>query len=364
MTGVTSPDSIIDGPAQSCDIHHMTRPLRINTVNGWYHITSRGQNRRRIFDDKKDHAEFLARLGEMTKRYGVEIHAYVLMPNHYHLLLRTPKANVSQALQWLNNGYALWRNRRHGATGHVYQGRFRGILVEDGGWILGLSRYLHFNPVAVKRLGLGKQEKKAENLALKSPSSAIVKARLETLRRYPWSSYRAYAGYERAPEWLCTEVVLKRVEGGRVGYRRLAEDRMRQGSREDPWTKLQWGVALGRQEFARRVRDGARVTRETHGRKALRQEVTWEEVVEAVEKVKGEPWEDFVNRHGDWGRDIALWIARRRGGMTLKALGEKAGGMDYSAVSEAIRSLDKRRTKKLDLQRDLDAACNFLNLET
>ena len=87
------------------------------------------------------------------------------------------------------------------------------------------------------------------------------------------------------------------------------------------------------------------VLRETHGRKDLRRGVKWEEFKKAVETVKGERWGQFVNRYGDWGRDLALWIARRRGGMTLRDLGEKAGGKDYSAVSEAIRQFDRKQRK-------------------
>jgi REP element-mobilizing transposase RayT len=89
----------------------MARPLRINIAGGWYHITSRGQRRQPIFHDDKDRAEFLYRLEEATKRYGVQVHAYVLMSNHYHLLIRTPKANTSEAMQWWKNGYGMWWNR-------------------------------------------------------------------------------------------------------------------------------------------------------------------------------------------------------------------------------------------------------------
>ena len=121
----------------------MARPLRVNIEGGWYHITSRGQNRERIYYDARDRNRFLELLEEVSKRFGVEVHVYVLMANHYHLLIRTPKANASAAIQWLNQSYGLWWNRRHGRSGHVFQGRFKGVLVEEGGWILALSFYLH-----------------------------------------------------------------------------------------------------------------------------------------------------------------------------------------------------------------------------
>lgn len=342
----------------------MARPLRIDIADGWYHITSRGQRRERIYHDARDRAEFLERVEELTKRFLVEVHAYVLMPNHYHLLIRSPKANTSQAMQWLNNGYGMWWNRRHRQVGHVFQGRFKAILIEGGANLLGISQYIHFNPVAVQGLGWGKREKSAEDLGLKTPSPELVKRRLETIRSYRWSSYRAYAGYERSPEWLTRDEVLKRVKGGSEGYRERTEGRLTQGESEDIWSKLKWSAVLGSESFARAMRSKAHVLRETHGRKDLRREVTWEEVVKAVETVKGESWEKFGNRYGDWGRDLALWIARRRAGLTLRELGEQAGGMDYSAVSEAIRQFDRKRLENPNVQKSVRESLRILNLET
>jgi len=342
----------------------MARPLRSNVAGGWYHITSRGQNRRRLYDDARDRGDFVDRLEEMSKRYGVEVHAYVLMPNHYHLLIRTPRANPSAAMQWLNNGYGMWRNRRHGLRGHVFQGRFKGILVEGGAWVLELSLYMHFNPVAVKGLGWGKQQQHAEGRGLAAPSAELVRARLEALRQHRWSSYRAYAGYEKAPEWLHTAEVLGRVEGRREGYRREAEARLSRGQTEAIWSRLQWGVVLGSARFAQALRRRAQVVRETQGRGAWRREVRWSEVVQAVEQIKRESWAAFVNRYGDWGRDLALWIARRRGGMSLRELGAQAGGLDYSAVSEAIRTFERKRLNRAEVRRAYKATCTILNLET
>jgi hypothetical protein len=299
----------------------------------------------------------------MTKRYGVEVHAYVLMPNHYHLILRTPGANASEALQWLNNGYAMWRNRRHGRTGHVFQGRFKSILVEDGQWLLELSLYVHFNPVAVKGLGLGKREKAAEREGLSNPSPEQVKARLETLRGFRWSSYPAYAGYRQAPSWLSTGEVLSRVAGSRAGYRREAEGRLAKNVAEGLWTRVKWSVVLGGETFADRMRKRARVHRETRGRRELARQVGWDDIVRAVEQVKGEAWASFVDRYGDWGRDLALWIGRRRGGLTLRELGERGGGLDYSAVSEAVRSYERRRARS-EIRRAEQHVLRNLSLET
>lgn len=343
----------------------MARPLRIAIMGGWYHITMRGQRREQIYYDHRDRKEFLERLEEMSHRYGVEVHAYVLMSNHYHLLIRTPRGNASEAMQWLNNGYGMWWNRRHNQVGHVFQGRFKSVVVEGGGWLLELSLYLHYNPVAIKSLGWGKAEKRAEGQGLKRPRSEVIMARLETLRGHRWSSYRGYAGYEPTAKWLSTGEILGRVKGGREGYRQKAEERLAQGQSENIWSKLKWGVVLGSDRFSERIRIRAKVVRETQGRGTLlRKRLEWAEIVQAVAQVKGEAWSLFVNRHGDWGRDLAFWLGRRHAGMSLKELGREAGGMDYSAVSEAIRRFEKKRCAQPSVCSAYKRVCQKLKMET
>ena len=136
----------------------MARPLRIEKAGGWYHITARGNERKRIFRDDRDRQHFLELLAEMVLRFGVRWHAYVLMENHYHLLLELTEANLSRAVQWLNVSYSVWFNRRYGRSGHLFQGRFKSVLVNRDEWALALSRYLHLNPVRVQSLGLGNRK--------------------------------------------------------------------------------------------------------------------------------------------------------------------------------------------------------------
>lgn len=329
----------------------MTRPLRIDVDGGWYHITARGNNRQTIFTDRRDHEHFQELLKEVVERFGVEIHTFVLMGNHYHLLIRTPEANASQAIQWLNISYSVWWNRRHGRCGHVFQGRFKSVLVESSAWALELSLYIHFNPLAVKGLGLSKREKKAEGLGLSNPSPELVERRLEVLRTYAWSSFHGYTGYAPVPCWLATGELLGRVKGGRDGYRKMAEARLKQGAEESLWGKLRWGYVLGSERFAEKVRAGLKPGREDHGRSLMRERRTWEEIVSGVEKAKGERWAVFSQRHGDWGRDLALWLARRRSGMTLREIGEKANGMDYTAVAMAVKRFANHMEQNKTLRR-------------
>ena len=187
----------------------MARLLRINRARAWYHVTARGNERKPIYRDERDHAHFVELLAHWQERFRLRLHAYVLMPNHYHLLLQTMESNLSRAMQWLNVSYTVWFNRRHQRVGHVLQGRYKALIVEAETWALGLSRYIHLNPVRVKRLGLDKAAQRSRRHGAGDVSSQeVVRSRLTLLRSYRWSSYRAFAGYEKPPSWLDSESVL------------------------------------------------------------------------------------------------------------------------------------------------------------
>jgi putative transposase len=329
----------------------MARPLRVDIAGGWYHVTARGDHRRTIFCDGRDEQHFCELLGEMREQFRVQVLAYVLMGNHYHVMVCTPEANLSRAIQWLNVSYSVWFNKRHGEVGHVFQGRFKAIVVEGEGWGIVLSEYVHLNPVRIKALGQGKRARGADRQGLtRPPTEAEVKARLERLRGYRASSYRAYAGYGKRPEWLDAEIILSRSGGG-AGYRKAVEDRVRQGVDESPWQQVKWGLALGGEAFAARVRKQIRVGREAAGKRRLRQQRTFEDVVSVVERLTGETWGSFRDRHGDRRRDLVLWVARRCTGMTAAELGQAAGGMDYAAVTMAVRRFPGAQMRDKNLAR-------------
>src|ERR1039458_9987035 len=130
------------------------------------------------------------------------------MDNHYHLLVRTPHANLSAAIHWLNAAYCIWWNRRHDRAGHMFQGRYRAVVVEPGEWVLACSLHIHLNPVAAASLALSKNQRRAGAGGAVHAPEALRAQRLEKLRSYPWSSFRAYAGYGPAAEWLSRQEVL------------------------------------------------------------------------------------------------------------------------------------------------------------
>ena len=334
----------------------MARPLRIRGAGGWYHVMGRGRDRGRLFRDDADRAHFLGLLETMREVYRVRVFAYALMETHYHLLLGTPEANLSRAMHWVHTAYGMWHARRHGLLGAVFGGRFKAVVIEDGAWGLEASAYVHLNPIATEGMGLGKRVRSAQRQGVAAaPTAEEVRDRLGTLRSYRWSSYRAYAGLTGEPAWLDAGALLgrlgKEAEGQRAAYRRLIEERVRQGTEESLGAKVRWGAVLGGERFVRRVRGKVRPVRETASRGEWRQRRTFEDLVRMVERIKRERWDEFRDRYGDWGRDLVLWAGRQYGGLTLRELGERVGGADYTAVAMAVQRLRSRCRRDRRLRR-------------
>jgi len=313
---------------------------------------SRGFERRVIFRDDRDCMHFLELLEGLTERYGMKVHAYVLMGNHYHLLVQTPHANLSRAMQWLNVSYGVWFNRRHDRVGPLFQGRFKSVPIDgEGSWALQASVYLHLNPVRVKGLGLGKRERKAEGLGIgPPPTPERVKARLETLRAHRWSSYLAYAGYRPQPLWLTCDALWQRAQHDKLtptaSYRWQVEEPLKAGLDEVVTfaEQVKGAVAMGSRAFLDRLRRGVKGNRrEQPDMRAWQQLLPFERVIEIVAVEKGEPWDQFRDRHGDWGRDVALWLGRHHCGLTQAELGAAAGGISYPAVGHAVRQIERKR---------------------
>ncbi|MBN2506919.1 MAG: transposase [Verrucomicrobia bacterium] len=350
----------------------MARPLRVEWPRAWFHVTGRGVDRRAIVTDDRDRRRWLALVQETVPMFGWVIHGYVLMDNHYHLILQLgAEANLSRGMHWLQTSYSMGFNRRHHRVGPLFQGRFGAELVEAEVWGLELSRYVHLNPVRITRLELDKRARQADRLGVRGkPDAAQVRERVQPLRHYRWSSYRAYAGLEPAPAWLTTSVLLDRCGKGGVRarhmvYARYVESAIRQGLEESPWDHMQARIILGGKQFVEKVRrlmGGS--PREQPQRRALVKRPTWNQVVRVVERVRGERWETLRERHGDWGRELALYLGRRHCGLPLRELGVAVGGLDYAAVSVAVKRYERRLAREKPLRNAVESARQMLNVET
>ncbi len=163
----------------------MSRPLRIEFAGAWYHVMNRGAGRKRVFKTDEQRAFFLSVLAETFKRFNAEWHAYCLMDNHYHLLVRTPDANLQRIMRHVNGLYTQYFNRQEKRSGPLFRGRYNSIVVEADAYWLELSRYIHRNPV----------------------DEGAVK----DLAAYQWSSYRSYVGLDATPPWLTTKYILNAI---------------------------------------------------------------------------------------------------------------------------------------------------------
>ena len=205
-------------------LQNMTRPLRLEYPGAIHHITSRGNAQAAIFLDDEDRNAFLAVLAECIARFAWICHAYCLMDNHYHLLIETPDANLSAGMRQLNGIYTQRFNRRHSRSGHVFQGRFKAILVERESYLLALCRYIVLNPVRAKRV--------------------------KNVSQYAWSSYPATTGEVSAPQWLQTGWILSQFGNRRSVARQRYSDFVAEGIRAaSPWNKLKGQVLLGNDPF-------------------------------------------------------------------------------------------------------------------
>jgi REP element-mobilizing transposase RayT len=204
----------------------MTRPLRLEFAGALYHVTSRGDRRLAIYRDDYDRKVWLEILERACKRFNFVIHAYCQMGNHYHMLVETPDGNLSQGMRLLNGHYTQHFNRRYRAVGHLFQGRYKAILVQKESYLLELTRYVVLNPL---RAGV-----------------------VQSLEDWPWSSHRYLMGEGGAPDWLDTEWLLGRFGSARSlavqGYHQFVMDGIGSGS---PLRAVRHQLILGDTAFVR-----------------------------------------------------------------------------------------------------------------
>ena len=213
----------------------MARPLRIEFPGAIYHVMSRGNARQTVFRDDSDYQRLIKGLETVVGRLGWDLLCFVLMPNHFHLLVRTPRPNLSQGMQHLTSGYANWCSRRHRRPGHTFQGRFKSELIEDESYFWTVSRYIHLNPV------------RGERPLADHP------------RDWPWSSYPGYDRRRRRVGWVAYEALHSAWRGESGGndpeaaYRRFVEQGLARAP-ANPFQSAAHGWLLGSETFIERMR--------------------------------------------------------------------------------------------------------------
>jgi REP element-mobilizing transposase RayT len=286
----------------------MARALRIEYPGAFYHVMHRGNAGADIFKSVRDREKFLAYVGKAVERYDIKIHTYCLMTNHYHLLIETPQANLSRAIKWINVGYAVYFNRKRRRSGHLFQGRFKAVVVDADEYLKHLSRYIQLNPI---RAGM-----------------------VEYCKDYLWSSYPVMGGYAKTPEWLETHWLLSLFGQSRKKatkrYREFVESVQNQKI-ENPSKDLVSGVILGGSEFVNWIKRNFLSMdpdiKEKPQLKSLKPGLTAEELMPAICKEFACTREAILRKgkKGNLSRDVAIYLSREMTGESGVALGRYFG---------------------------------------
>ncbi|MBN2875101.1 MAG: transposase [Spirochaetales bacterium] len=274
----------------------MSRPLRIELAGGLYHVTSRGDRREEIYRDDEDREAWLEQLGAVCERFNWRVHAYCEMTNHYHFVVETPQANLSKGMRQLNGVYTQYFNRRHGLVGHLFQGRFKAILVERDAYLLELSRYVVLNPV---RAGM-----------VAEPGA------------WPWSSYGAMVGLAASRPWLETDWLLAQFGSNRSRARQGYAAFVGEGNRSALWDGLRHQVFLGSEPFVQQHVS------------TIASSMRLREVPRAQRRPLAKAIAEYEHRYAD--RREAMARAFLSGAYTMQEIGEHFG-VHYSTVSRAVR---------------------------
>jgi putative transposase len=243
----------------------MSRPLRISYPGAFYHITSRGNEQKAVFKSKRDREKFLEYLESANQRYDAVIHAYCLMDNHYHILLETVSGNLSKIMAHINGAYTNYFNAKRERSGHLFQGRYKAILVEADEYAKELSRYIHLNPVRAK----------------------IV----EFPEEYEWTSYGCFIGKKKAPEWLNISFILgyfgKKISDSQKNYRDFVNAFIDQ-EYESPLEDVVGSTILGGQAFIGFIKDryltDKKENKDLPALKVLKKRIMIEEISHEVDK--------------------------------------------------------------------------------
>ena len=268
----------------------MSRPLRIEYAGAVYHITSRGNEKKAVYKDDVDRETFLDALFQVNKRYNWICHAYCLMNNHYHLIIETPDGNLSAGMRQLNGVYTQTFNKRHKRVGHLFQGRYKAILIQKDSHLLEVSRYVVLNPVRAKA---------AERPEL-----------------WKWSSYQATGGKEKPHPCLTTEWILGQFGTTRSiaveAYQTFVQSGIRQ---ESIWKALRAQSILGEEEFTTTLMDYLRGKRDIpelskiqrYADRPSLQQIFLEKIVQDIGK-RNEKIQEAVQQYGYRQREVADYL--------------------------------------------------------
>jgi REP element-mobilizing transposase RayT len=314
----------------------MARAWRIEYQGALYHVLSRGNQGQNIVNNGEDRRLFLKTAGEMVERFDIDIFAYVLMDNHYHLLIRTNRANLSKSMQWFGATYTKRFNLCHLRSGHLFQGRFKNMLVQNEAYLLRLSYYIHRNPL---RAGI-----------------------IKRLADYKWSSYQAYAYGKNRQKWLNTKLILSQFINFGDKHKAYRENAQKYSKQEQQlWEDLRHGIFLGTERFMKKITKRylpGKPDGEVPHQKMVTKDINFETVLSAATKILKCDLElcktsARILEANKIDRDLLIYLIWRLGVVTNEQIGEKFG-LTYSAVSQRVRVFKQMLEQDKALQRKFD----------
>jgi len=313
----------------------MSRPWRIEYEGALYHLLSRGNEGREIFKDDIDRRFFLYLIGELSERFDIDIYAYVLMENHYHLLVETQQANLKKAMHWFGTTYTQKYNWRHSRPGHLFQGRYKSIIVQNDAYMLRLSCYIHRNPL---RAGI-----------------------VNRLADYPWSSYLPYAYGKETPDWLKTKFILSQFGNQQIHRQYRQKVQNYADEKKDIWEDLRYGFLLGSKEFVEKIKERhlpLKTDKNIPQQTRIAKKYVPDDLLYIAERILQIKVRDLQNAGRVYGeekdkRDLMVYLLWKSGSISNKKIGQYFS-ITHSAVSHAVRSLKTRMKNDPDLKSSYD----------
>jgi putative transposase len=283
----------------------MTRPLRLEYAGALYHVTARGDRKEAIYKDHFDHVAWLGVLGSVCDRCNLVVHSFCQMGNHYHLLLETPDGNLAQGMRQLNGSYTQYFNRRHHLSGHVFQGRYKAILVQKESYLLELVRYIVLNPLRANMVA--------------------------SLDAWQWSSHHHVIGRKKSPPWLATDCLLGLFGNDRASaIEAYSHFVMRGHGMPSPLREVKHQFILGDKNFI-----------EEH--RFLSKPDTLPEIVRAQRRPLALTLQEYQSNFPE--RDLAMAQAYATTAYTMAQIGRHFG-VTYRTVSRAVQRFAERTAGK------------------
>ncbi len=321
----------------------MSRPLRIQFPDAWYHVMNRGRRAESIFRGKKDYFAFIKLLMETADLWNLRISAYCLLKNHYHLLVQTPDANLSRCMRHINGVYTQRFNKAHQIDGQLFRGRYRSILIDADSYLLELIRYIHRNPI----------------------KAGIVKH----IEKYPWSSHHGYLSDAKKWDWLNKDLVLSMFsDNRRLSIKRYKEFVSKKSSEEinEILGKKKFPSTLGSDGFidwVRRTFSGKKLHLEVPESKSLTPDITRIKAVVCKSYDVEEGALTFTRRGvTNEPRNAAIYLMRHLRGDSLEEIGREFKVAKYSSVSSVIERMKTKIAKNRKMKTRIERLTEEINM--